>query len=275
MKGKKRNRTLFSFLVVLAIVAFAQAAFAVSLTVTNDVHLGTPGLPDSGFALTSNGALTLGNIQTTANVSASATGATSQTVSDTQSSPADQSGAFAFATLNPGDVIGTNSAADGVASFVELQNFNAAATATHISDGTPGVAHAVSDYTYKQFFTVDPGSTVNYHFDFASTFDLLDPAAPGETASGTSLFQFMLVSLDSTGAILDSVAFDKKFTGTGGYLASDLSLAFAGGTGYWQAFTSADVTASGGPAPVPEPATLLLLGSGIAGLAAYRRRKSS
>lgn len=270
--SSKTAQIALSSLTAIAIGVIAPAAYAVSLTVTNDVHVGTFNAPDSGFSLTQStgNPVNFGDINTRANVSASATGATSLTSSDAQTSPFDQSGAFAFATVLPGDVLGSNSAADGVANWIELQNFNAAATATYINDGTPGLANATSDYLYQQFFTVDAGATVNYHFDFAATFGLLDPPVPGkESAFGKSFFQFMLVSTDLNGRILDSLTYDKTLFGNG-YFASDLNLAFADGFGYWQAFTSAEATAT-----VPEPGTFLLVGAGLAGLAIYRRRRNA
>ncbi|GAM07870.1 PEP-CTERM motif protein [Geobacter sp. OR-1] len=268
-KNGKSRTVILGSLVALAITAFAPAAFAVNLTITNDVHLGTPDLPESGFAITGAG-LILGDIVTSANVAASATGATSLTSSDSQTSPADQSGAFASATLLPGDVLGTNSAADGVANWIELQNFNVASSATYINDGFPGLATAYSDYTYRQYFTVDAGASVSYHFDFAAAFALLDPASPlGETAFGKSYFQFALVNTDSTGNVLNSVTYDKTLF-SDGYFTGDLAMNFRDGFGYWQAFTFAETAAT-----VPEPGTFLLLGAGMAGLIAYRRRRAA
>lgn len=272
MKMSGRSSMWMGVIVTVAMVGSLSvtSAMAASISMTNNVHQGTDLSPESGFGLTSTGALTLGDFVTDTSVTASATGVPSVTVSDTQRSAADYSGAFATATVLAGDVMGTNSAADGVTNWIEASNFSLTASATSIADGTYGTAITLSTYNFLQFFQTT--GTATYHFDFEVSKAILDPPLPGETAAGTSIFEFILGTVDANGKILDFVSttplsFSDNFYGTG-----DLSFNYiVGDYGFYAAVTSAEATTS---APVPEPGTFVLLSAGmLIGIVVYKRRR--
>jgi hypothetical protein len=242
---------------------WASTASAVSLTVTNNVH------PIDAIFTGDN--LVLGTIVTGALATASATGAVSRSVTSNGTSPADFSGTFASVDLsNPSitGVQGPNAAAGSIANWLETQNFNAAATATAGGgNGSTAKASAVSLYVYEQLFTVTAGTKLTYDFTYDTQFDVIDPKT-GKYA-GLAAFEFGLVSTDAFGNILaQSTPFLDYLTTTSLGNAGQISLNFTDGYGYWQAITGAEATAS-----VPEPGTILLLGAGMAGLVAYRRRR--
>lgn len=263
MKTDSMRRLMVGMLVVGALALQTPVAMAGSITMTNNVHQGTDLLPESGFALTTTGSgIVFGDFATSTSVTASASGVPSITASDAQTSSYDYSGLFATATLLPGDVMGSNAAADGVTNWIELSNFNVNATATYSNDGSYGLANAISSYDFKQAFTAD--GVVNYHFDYQVLKDILDPPVAGlENVFGKSTFQFFLsngVDTVTTGLM----SFTDSFYGVG-----DLALDFGtGANGFYKVITTADATAT-----VPEPGTFLLLGLGLGGLAIYRRRR--
>ncbi len=146
--------------------------------------------------------------------------------------------------------------------------------ATDLADTTAGedlwqYTYTVSDHT----FTADTGFTI--YFDLG-LYDLLDPAPPDPNAD------WDILTWDPDPNLPDDGAYDAYSLADSASLADQFTVSFvwlgAGTPGAqffdvydglsWEVLESGNTAA----APVPEPATMLLLATGLAGLAALRKR---
>ncbi len=142
-------------------------------------------------------------------------------------------------TLNTGTGASTNLGATGFASGGDLAFFN----------GQLYLANASSDLVHIDLANLANSSLIG-DFGFASVFGL----ATGDNnvlygVGGTQIFTVDV----STGAGSNAVNY--------------------AGQGLGQAFGQSFYTESGAPPPVPEPATLVLLGSAVVSWSAYHRRR--
>lgn len=147
--------------------------------------------------------------------------------------------------------------------------------ATDLVDTTAGedlwqFTYTVSDHT----FAADTGFTI--YFDLG-LYDLLDPAPPAPNAD------WDVLTWNPDPFLPDDGAYDAYALADNASLADPFTVSFVWlGTGTpgaqffdvyngitWEILDSGETAA----APVPEPATMLLLATGLAGLATIRKRK--
>ena len=143
--------------------------------------------------------------------------------------------------------------------------------ATDLVDVSPGedlwqYSYHISDHT----FAMDEGFTI--YFDHL-LYGALDPFPVAPNAD------WDVVTWDPDASIPDDGAYDALAWVDGASLADPFEVSFVWlgtstpGSQYFELYDDAwNTVGSGGTAPVPEPATLLLVSSGLLGLAAFRKK---
>ncbi len=182
---------------------------------------------------------------------------------------------FVFGMIGTSNAIPITFSVDAADSSVQLTNISGfGATITSAMAAAPGdftLADGASS-TFNFFsLTVSPtffigGGTA----DITATLAFYSPEAVSVTAQGDIMYAQISGILTTSGItwanmpqtefLSNGDSFDVSFLG-GSYGGSDNTR-----------MITATVTAHAAPAPVPEPMTLLLLGTGLLGLAGFRRK---
>ncbi|MFK5925876.1 MAG: PEP-CTERM sorting domain-containing protein [Desulfuromusa sp.] len=144
-------------------------------------------------------------------------------------------------------------------------------------DGTVGFNEVSNSYGYNYVFDLDFDSmkyavlSLNSDSQVRTTYYAANEgSSPWQYVSAGSGF--------ASGSFSFGVVTDTGFAGGTHYALTGFDLSFLGGEqDFYSHFTMGcgndNLMGQGTTAPVPEPATLILLGSGLAGLAFYRRKQ--
>lgn len=190
--------------------------------------------------------------------------------------------------------------------FDHSNAFGAWTGSTPTGYGSVDITKGLNDWVYFEitandsFFTADPaepGLTWDmFYFNYAGTPALdtakiiVDSVGDWSTTEDTNASMFGIFDYDEHGTkiknnSLNPLNFHIEIAGLNlddFYLQNDKGWYFAGHLRRFEAMTdlagrsqtSTYLGVGGNPAPVPEPGTLLLLGSGVIGLALWKRRKN-
>ena len=194
-----------------------------------------------------------------------------------------------YSTSDPLDhwFVSTNvdSHGDGLLSSFKTDDFIQAVAATNRADyiannatGTNGSIGTWTFFVFRQMFDLtgfDPTSA-NLQFQWAA-----DDSGEGYAARGTWIPKFSLNGgnfINYPGSPTPTYEYSSVVDLSSGFVSGLNTIDFyVEGNGVTDGFklktVSFTANESGSPTPVPEPATMLLFGTGLAGLAAAHRRK--